>query len=63
MYLFLSGTDQGILNLDVMLEALKNKIQVFTEKDLFSILKDFAEETTVVKYNDEFFQKFIDKYK
>ena len=63
IYLFLSGTDEGIQNLDVLLESLKNKLQLFTQVDLKHILKDFAEKTTVVKYDDDYFDNFINQYK
>lgn len=63
IYLFLSGTDQSLQNLDILLEAMKNRLQLFTENDLFHVLKDFSKQTTITKYDDKYFSNFINNYK
>ena len=56
---YLASTDRMVAKLEWVLEMLHKNKELFTEEDMKSKLKMFAQQTTTVQYSDEYFDNFI----
>lgn len=50
-----------VVDMQIMLTNIAHGKHLFTEDEVFSILRKFASETTVVQYNDETLKQYLNK--